>query len=178
MLLPLMSPRENLLCFMLGSFTLGNPIMPLDPVARIWLGLWYSNGSIYMVYAYISWGTCPNIVFKHTCTPCRPLRSNFVDNLRGFQSQNKLKKAGLFAGTNTYAYKMQYMIVYVTYTLSVCHLGFFGTGSTAHYRWSVERGSACSSWASVIFIRVLVADCSYHWWSLTGWDQKAPWSVH
>jgi hypothetical protein len=23
----------------------------------------------------------------------RPLRSNFVDNLRGFQSQNKLKKA-------------------------------------------------------------------------------------
>lgn len=37
MLLPLMSPRENLLCFMLGSFTLGNPIMPLDPVARIWL---------------------------------------------------------------------------------------------------------------------------------------------
>ena len=54
----------------------------------------------------------PNIVFKYTCAfckgvdteheqnrclstmSCRPLRSNFVDNLRGFQSQNKLKKAG------------------------------------------------------------------------------------
>ena len=71
---------------------------------------------------------------------CRPLRSNFVDNMRRFQSQNKLKKAG---STREQLHRliMQYMYVYVTYTLSVCHLGFFGTGSNVHYRWSLEPGS-------------------------------------
>lgn len=57
------------------------------------------------------WNTVQNrkvVAFK--TMPCRPLRSNFVDNLRGFQSQNKLKKARS-TGEQIHILIMQYMYV-------------------------------------------------------------------